>query len=352
MRCTSPRTVGFQSDGKTLCWSPRRYSKEYATFQLPCGKCLSCRLENARQTAVRCMHEASLHENNSFITLTYSDEHLKSERLQYEDWQKFAKKLRQHRFDQLLERIFPRLPQCDQRKLWNGLTKARREELYDPIRISTLQTGEYGDRTKRPHFHAIIFNWRPEDQTFHRTSDRGDRIFKSATLDQLWGKNDPDARPCEIGDVTFESAGYVARYATKKLAHGHDGQHEFQPIHKRSSSTAIGKKWIEKNWKDLFSAGICVMPNGKICGIPRYYEKWLKAKRPDDYRRYVTEVKSKIVLEAIQKEEKLTKEEKIKNLKRSALMGLSFKPQRTRNNARKKILEQKFNELQKYSKES
>lgn len=352
MRCTSPRTVGFQSDGKTLCWSPKHYSKEYATFQLPCGKCLSCRLESARQTAVRCMHEASLHENNSFITLTYSDEHLKSERLQYEDWQKFVKKLRAHIHQGLLSELFPGLPQEQQRKLFSSLPKVSRSQWLYKTRVSTLQTGEYGDRTKRPHWHAIIFNWRPSDQAFHRLSDRGDRIYKSKTLDTLWGKNDPTTRPCEIGEVTFESAGYVARYATKKLTHGNDGEHDFNPIHKRSTSQAIGKKWIEKYWPDLFNYGYCVMPDGNKCGIPRYYERWLKDNKPEEYFRYVTQVKSKIVADAIEKENKITKEEKLTNLRRSARDGYLAKLQVTKNKARRTILEQKFKQLSKHSKES
>ncbi len=94
MRCLSPRTVGFLHDGVTISWSPKYYSKEYATFQLPCSKCIECRLEYARQWAVRCVHEAKMHPENSFITLTYSDEHLTSEKLQYIDFQLFAKRLR------------------------------------------------------------------------------------------------------------------------------------------------------------------------------------------------------------------------------------------------------------------
>lgn len=43
---------------------------------LPCGQCIGCRLERSRQWAIRCAHEASLYEENCFITLTYRDEDL------------------------------------------------------------------------------------------------------------------------------------------------------------------------------------------------------------------------------------------------------------------------------------
>ena len=41
-----------------------------------CGQCIGCRLEYSRQWAIRCLHEAQLHEDNCFITLTYDDENL------------------------------------------------------------------------------------------------------------------------------------------------------------------------------------------------------------------------------------------------------------------------------------
>ena len=141
MRCTSPKTVGFKSDGKTLCWSPKNYSKEFQTFQLPCGKCISCRLEYARQWAQRCVHEASMFENNSFITLTYSEENLISDKLIYKDFQDFMKRLRSKN---------------------------------PHLEIGVFVTGEYGDQRKRPHWHALLFNYRPHDLTLKYTSDRGD----------------------------------------------------------------------------------------------------------------------------------------------------------------------------------
>ena len=46
--------------------------------RLPCGRCLGCALEKSRQHAVRCVHESQLHDDNSFITLTYSPEYIPS----------------------------------------------------------------------------------------------------------------------------------------------------------------------------------------------------------------------------------------------------------------------------------
>lgn len=350
MRCTSPSTVGFNADGKTLCWSPKRYSKEYAPFQIPCGKCIACRLENARQTAVRCVHEASMYEKNSFVTLTYSEENLKSTKLQYKDFQKFVKALRTHIQDEHLKRMYP---DVKTRELRRALHKERNKSNEqnngnDPLhgthssRISIFCAGEYGDKKKRPHWHALIFNWRPSDLVHKYTNHRGDKVFDSALLASLWTQG-----ISEVGSVTFESAGYCARYASKKLSHGKDKTHDYEPISRRSSKYAIGKTWLEKNWRDVFTHGYIILPGGIKTGVPRYYEKWLKKTHPTEWNHYVTQTKNKIVREAIIKEAKTSLEEKKINQKRSGLKGLQIKRERVR----QVILEQKHNQLLKYLKD-
>lgn len=339
MRCLSPRTVGFQADGKTLSWSPKKSSKEYATFQLPCTKCLECRLEYGRSTAIRCVHEAQMHPENSFITLTYSDANLKSGKLHYPDFQEFIKAIRAKRFTGLLQQL--NMTEAH----YLSLPKETRQELYKPIQMGVFVTGEYGEKKKRPHWHALLFNYRPKDLCYRYTNDTGDKIYTSQEIDTLWGKNDPDIKPSEIGDVTFHSAGYCARYAAKKLVHGKDQDHEFHPVHKRSCKNAIGKSFLEKYYKDIFNYGYVILPNGQKCGVPRYYEKWLSKHHPEDYIRYVTEVKTK------QWEKGIRKAEKEKSELSAVLNSRGIKSAPiTRNQARKKILEQKFEKLQKYLK--
>jgi hypothetical protein len=250
LRCTYPRTVGFRADGKTICWSQKEFTKEYASFQLPCGKCIECRLDYARQWAIRCVHEASMHPKNSFITLTYSDENLGENRLDYTDFQLFMKKLR----------------------------KTQNEP------IGFFCTGEYGEKSLRKHWHAIVFNYRPRDLKSLFATARGDQVYESASLSKLWTFGHSS-----LGDVTFESAGYCARYAAKKLGFGQDGSHPFEPISKKSNKNAIGKKWLEKNYRDLLNVGAIVLQDGSTCSIPRYYQKWLKENlSPETWIRYVT----------------------------------------------------------------
>lgn len=315
MRCTKPRTVGFKTDGKSLAWSFKDSSKEFATFQLPCGKCISCRLEYARQWAIRCVHEAQMHPSNCFITLTYSETNLKSPKLNYEDFQKFMKRLRAK---------YPEQP------------------------IGCFVTGEYGEKTKRPHWHAILFNFEFPDATFLRTNERGDRIATSAILDEIWGLNDPEKKPNEIGGVTFESAGYVARYAAKKLVHGNDDEHDYQPISKKSSRYAIGKAFLEKYYEDIFNEGQVVLKTGQTASIPRYYEKWLKQHQPQAWNDYVTRLKLARMKEMTAiSEAELTKEREVNCRRRDRK---NPKNQVTRAKAQEKIVEARFAILQKHLK--
>jgi len=314
MRCTSPRTVGFKADGKTISWSPRQRSKEFAEFQLPCGKCIECRLDYARQWAVRCVHEAQMHEKNSFITLTYDDEHLGDGRLHYEDFQKFMKRLR---------------------KTQN-----------DPIGV--FVTGEYGEKTKRPHWHAILFNWRPSDLKHKYTNDGGDQVFTSENLERLWPQGNS-----ELGSVTFKSAGYCARYAAKKLVHGYDDSHEFHPISKKSSKHAIGKTWLEKYWQDVFLHGSLILSDGTSIGVPRYYEKWLKQHKPQEWLAYVTQTKQDKILAASEREQRDKTDRDLANLERrlrASETGRIFTPVIDRNTQQKEITKSKFQRLQNFLK--
>lgn len=174
---TGKNQISFKSTGQS-------YSDRH--LELPCGRCIGCKLERSRQWAIRIMHEASLYEDNIFITLTYDDAMMPANRsLRKRDFQLFMKRLRKK---------------------------------YPSRQIRFFHCGEYGEQFGRPHYHAIIFNFDFDDKKYWST--RHDQpVYKSQKLDDLWscprtGKN---YGMTEIGTVTFESAAYVARYVTKKL---------------------------------------------------------------------------------------------------------------------------------------
>lgn len=277
MQCISPIKAGFDRSGD-ITYSNKKMDRELATFAFPCRKCLACRLNTAREKAIRCIHEAKIHENNIFLTLTYNNDHIADGRLHYLDFQLFMKRLR--------------------KDVTKNITDP---DLKKELNISFMVTGEYGDKTKRPHWHAIIFNYRPTDAKHKYTSHTDEEVFSSDYLQTLWGKGN-----IEFGSVTMDSAGYVARYAAKKLAHGKDQNHDYHPIHKTSSKHAIGKRWLERYYTDVFNKGYIVLPNGEKAGIPRYYTDWYKKNHFNDYLKYLSTLKAESSELAEQKEKQNT----------------------------------------------
>ncbi len=213
-------------------------------MRVPCGQCAGCRLERSRQWAVRIQHEASQHETNSFITLTYNKTHLpENGGLVLKHWQDFAKRLRKK---------------------------------VGPFRF--YQCGEYGDVNDRPHHHSCIFgqDFRA-DRKPHKITDAGNQLYVSDTLDQTWGKGH-----CYIGELTFESAAYVARYCLKKVtgsraeSHYYGRKPEFATM---SLKPGIGAAWIEKYTSDVYPSDEVIV-NGKPSKPPRYYDAYLEKTNP------------------------------------------------------------------------
>lgn len=229
-----------------------RLSEGYADrpLSVPCGTCLGCRLERAREWAVRCMHEASMFEENSFVTLTYDDAHLPpGGSLRPRDFVLFMKRLRHVRPG-----------------------------------VRFFQCGEYGDRGGRPHHHAVLFGCGWPDQEPY-TVRKGVQLYTSAELAQLWPHGFSS-----VGAVTFESAGYVARYTLKKIGREASAEKgrtaEYLTMSRRPG---IGRAWIERFFKDVYPSDELVV-NGRVTKPPRYYDdqvmrlapsslKWVKLQR-------------------------------------------------------------------------
>lgn len=211
---------------------------------VPCGQCIGCRLERSRQWAIRCVHESQTVASSAFITLTYDDAHLPaSGSLVKRDFQLFIKRLRK-RF---------------------------------PIRISYFHCGEYGDLTNRPHYHALIFGFDFPDRVLWRDV-RNVRTYTSEILSSLWPFGF-----CTVGDVTFESAAYVARYVVKKVTGEAAEKHYERVVDETgeivkvlpeyitmSLKPAIGRRFFEKFTSDIFPSDEVVL-RGISMKPPKYY---------------------------------------------------------------------------------
>lgn len=216
------------------------------SLSLPCGQCIGCRLERSRQWAVRCMHEASLHELNCFVTLTYDDDHYPVRGdLRYPDYQAFMKRLR---------------------------------KFADPMRVRFYMCGEYGPENWRPHFHACLFGFDFLDKTYWSRSPAGERLYRSADLERLWPFGFSS-----VGAVSFESAAYIARYCVQKITGRdadayyarEDDNGPFQltpPFNHMSLKPGIGAPWLDRFQTDVYPRDYVVV-NGVECRAPKYYDK-------------------------------------------------------------------------------
>lgn len=243
MSCFHPMKAERSSDG-----SVRFLSCDAKVFnlRLPCGRCIGCRLERSRQWAVRCMHEAQLHDQSCFVTLTYDDVHLAGDHsLRYRDFQLFLKRLRR---------------------------------AVSPVRFRFYMCGEYGDDFSRPHFHACLFGLDFSDKTFFKKD-----LFRSAFLESVWPFG-----YSTVGALTFESASYVARYVMKKVTgNPAEAHYEFivpetgEIVNRVPEFNCMSRKpGIGSGWFDLFSSDVFpsdeVIFNGHESKPPRFYDRCLK----------------------------------------------------------------------------
>ncbi|AXH74859.1 MAG: replication initiator protein [Microviridae sp.] len=223
--------------------------------QLPCGNCIGCRIDKSRMWAIRCVHESKMHKKNCFVTLTYKDEELPEDMsLNKKHLQDFFKRLRAN---------------------------------YGPFRY--YASGEYGDNTKRPHYHVLFFGIDfSEDRKKFSQSKNGDTTYKSELLSRTWGFG-----LCDIGSFNYSSAAYVARYIVKKMS-GDFADSAYSRYDSRtgecfrvapefslmSRNPGIGSTWYDKYKTDVFPSDFLVH-KGKKHPVPRYYaDKLQKEEKP------------------------------------------------------------------------
>ena len=191
-----------------------------------CRTCQECRWMQTREAALRCVLEASLHDENAFITLTYDKEHLPADNsLSRTDWQLFMKKLRKH---------------------------------FEPKTLRYYMAGEYGEQNGRPHYHALLFGVNFDDKDFLKRGAHGFPVYTSETLSRIWGKG-----IVAIGEVETMSARYVTGYIRKKIIgdQAADVYAEKTPPfclvsrgQTNDTDGGIGYRWYAENNQCLFSA--------------------------------------------------------------------------------------------------
>lgn len=246
-------------------------------IEVPCGKCLECRIQRTRQWADRCVLEAKQYKKNYFVTLTYDDNHLPDKNsLKPKDLQDFMKRLR---------------------KKFKG------------VKIRFLACGEYGDLSFRPHYHLLLFNLPLKDLSYvfqHR--DVIDIDVKTGK--NIYGPYQFDLRPpkssqtlmfsriiydlwqykgfISVDEVNYNTAAYVSQYINKKLDGSGAKKYEelgiIPPFLRMSNRPGIGAQYFDSHDEIHNEDHIIIPGDGEahISAVPRYFDKLFVKKYGDD----------------------------------------------------------------------
>lgn len=254
MACYHPlrayRSAELNENGKRPMVFKSTAAVREEAISLPCGQCVGCRLDRSNEWALRLMHEQQMHGRwkSSFVTLTYSDEHV------------------------------PVSYSLDRRALQLFHKRVYRRK----GKLRYFGVGENGDKFERPHYHTLLFGPEWTDLKRYRKSERGEWLYTSEEVASLWPFGFH-----EIGEVTFESAAYCARYCMKKRTGEKADEHYWRVspmdgrLYRRASEFAlmslkpgIGATWAKRFASDCFPSDFLVV-DGRKFPVPEYYRSLL-----------------------------------------------------------------------------
>lgn len=251
MPCYRPITAYAplsQADGGRYVFDRAKALNPDHPVQIPCSKCNGCKQEIAESWAIRAYHESLMHEQNSFLTLTYEDEKLPDDfSVSLREVQLFMKKLR--------------------------------KQYGNSIRF--FAASEYGSKTFRPHYHLLVngVDFR-SDRKLYKNTPQGP-LYTSDKLAQIWGKGH-----CTIGTVTLKSAFYCIQYIFDKKAGDPNRYVRTHPVtgdivtcapefRTMSCKPGLGFTWFQKYKSSCFPSDFIVI-DGRKFPVPRYYQQLLE----------------------------------------------------------------------------
>lgn len=214
----------------------KSFPKEFWTMiQIPCGQCIGCKMETAQDWAVRCLLETKLWDENYFVTLTYDEEHVPlhpvpvcinketgeagfQKTLHKPDFTKFMKDLRRHH-----------------------------EYHFNHQGIRFYMCGEYGSQTHRPHYHRLLFNMPLNDLKPYFINKNHQQVYTSEYLQKIWGKG-----IVSVGEITYESRAYTARYILKKQHINDLKPGQMQEFTNMSRMPGIGQGYYDKFKDEIY----------------------------------------------------------------------------------------------------
>lgn len=280
MSCFHPIECRRVENQTKLVFSKNHKYDKYETehLRVPCGKCIGCLLDRCNDTATRAWCETQTNGTECcFITLTYDNEHLpEGGYLKMKDEQDFWKRLR----------------------------------YYKPGKIKYMGCGEYGPTTMRCHWHFCVWGYKPKDLVFYKFNKNGDKLYKSKELREIWGNGF-----VIVGELTYRSACYVARYTTKKIFKKRDwatkaGIKPECTVWSKGIGLEYWNKFKERI-KENNGIHIKIDKNVKNKRIPKYFmKKWKEENELEyDWKSYENSVRARTHWEETLSKTSLTEEQ-------------------------------------------
>jgi len=202
------------------CIKPIFVRPSGVTHKVPCGKCAFCLQTKRNSWLFRLHHEARTQQMPAyFLTLTYDEKHLPRFKGKATLWFRH------------LQLYFKRL----------------RKEGY---RLKYVAVGEYGTRTERPHYHAIMWTNAPVN-----------------TIDAQWHHGN-----VHFGTLTAASIAYTLKYIVQpKIGDGETRQETRAQYSKGLGASYLSAATHEYHSGDQENPVFTSRINGTIVSLPRYY---------------------------------------------------------------------------------
>jgi len=352
MSCTRPlqayrSLTSLSENGSANIYFKRPLTEPVEEVTLPCGQCISCRISRSREWALRCTHEASQFQHNCFLTLTIAPEHMPISTRECQKCELYKRRIKhanEHGYE-----ISDREARCEEGSLckrdFQLFMKRLRKKFkgYEPIPgtnkfpIRYFHCGEYGPKLQRPHHHCLLFNFNFPDRVLWQrcnisSSARNGAqyiLYRSKILEELWPHGFSS-----IGEVTWQSAAYVARYVTKKIngeeaavhyLSGHPDLETGEAFYiepeyiSMSRMPGIGAYWFAEHGIQQYVKDY-ITHDGKKFPIPAFYDKLLGVEHSD----LLNDVKRERRIRACELTPDDLKERDQKNRAKEALLNQRF----------------------------
>lgn len=192
---------------------------------VPCGRCPECLARRVSAWSFRLLQEEKVSSTCVFLTLTYDTSRVPISRngfmsLSKRDCQLFMKRLR---------------------------------KAHGVVQLKYYLVGEYGGKTKRPHYHVLLFN------------------ANISLIQPAWNCGN-----IHYGKVSGASVGYTLKYMNKPPFRSMHKNDDREPVFALMSK-GLGISYLTDAVCNYHKADVCervccVLPGGKKVSMPRYYK--------------------------------------------------------------------------------